>query len=338
MNVHPARYAHGKNLTVESAKCYNEYTGGMEGVGGKDIAERRLERHNDVFADIMNVLLFGGRIVVKAEDLKDMKARTEYAGEGILRTQERDTAKEWNNGEVHIASVGIENQTAIDKAMPLRIMGYDGAAYRMQADSKMPFHPVITIVLHFDGEHRWNAPKSLLECMEVSSDIAPYVSDYKINVFDVAYLDDSTVQSFNSDFRAVAEFLSATRRHEEFCGTEQVLRHPIDTVGLLEELSESHGLIDEMMTKNMEKQGGRKMFDSIGMYGDRRYNEGVLFGREQGREQGRVQGRVQGLEQANIAVARAMLSRKLDVKLVSDCTGLPIEKVQSLLEQCNEAK
>lgn len=303
-------------------------------VGGKDIAERRLERHNDVFADIMNVLLFGGREVVRAEDLKDVATRTEYAGQGVLHSQERDTAKEWKNGEVHIASVGIENQTAIDKAMPLRIMGYDGAAYRMQADGKMPFHPVITIVLHFDGEHRWNAPKSLLECMEVSSDIAPYVSDYKINVFDVAYLDDNTVQSFKSDFRAIAEFLKTYRLHEEFHGTKQMLRHPIDTVGLLEELSESHGLIDAMMSKGLEKQGGSNMFDPIGMYGDRRYNEGVLFGRVQGHEQGREQGR----EQANISTARAMLARKLDIGLICDCTGLTIEKVQSLLGQSDDSQ
>ena len=35
----------------------------------KDIAEKDLESYNDVFADIVNVLLFGGRRVVQEESL-----------------------------------------------------------------------------------------------------------------------------------------------------------------------------------------------------------------------------------------------------------------------------
>lgn len=302
-------------------------------MAGKDITERRLERHNDVFADIMNVLLFGGKDVVRSEDLKDISARSEYVTSGVLRTQERDTIKEWRDGVVHIASVGIENQTAVDKLMPLRVMGYDGASYRMQADGKQAIHPVITIVLHFDTEHRWTSPKSLLECMQVPPDIAPFVSDYKINVFDVAFLDDAAIQSFKSDFRAIAEFLKTSRRHEEFCGTEQVLRYPVDTVGLLEELSDNHGLIDEQMASIMNKRGGVKMFDSIGLYAERKRAEGVAQGVAEGVAQGVVQGVAQGRNEANVATARAMLSRQLDVHLISDCTGLSLEKVMSLAAQ-----
>ena len=37
----------------------------------KDVTEKMLEKYNDVFADILNVLLFGGRNVVYEAALKD---------------------------------------------------------------------------------------------------------------------------------------------------------------------------------------------------------------------------------------------------------------------------
>ena len=37
----------------------------------KDITQKMLERHNDVFSDIVNVLLFGGKKVVEEESLFD---------------------------------------------------------------------------------------------------------------------------------------------------------------------------------------------------------------------------------------------------------------------------
>ena len=40
-------------------------------MGEKDIAEKVLEDYNDVFADIVNVLLFQGEQIVKPEQLED---------------------------------------------------------------------------------------------------------------------------------------------------------------------------------------------------------------------------------------------------------------------------
>ena len=40
-------------------------------MGAKDITEKTLEAYNDVFADIINVLLFKGKQVVKENELED---------------------------------------------------------------------------------------------------------------------------------------------------------------------------------------------------------------------------------------------------------------------------
>ena len=44
-------------------------------MGEKDITEKTLEAYNDVFADIINVLLFNGKQVVKENELEDAVVR-----------------------------------------------------------------------------------------------------------------------------------------------------------------------------------------------------------------------------------------------------------------------
>ena len=56
----------------------------------KDIAEKILEAYNEVFADIVNVLLFHGKEVIKPDELVEQAPRAAYKADGILREIERD--------------------------------------------------------------------------------------------------------------------------------------------------------------------------------------------------------------------------------------------------------
>ena len=98
----------------------------------KDASEKILESYNDVFSDIVNVLLFQGRQVLAPNELEDQAPRSYYKTDGRLHEIERDVAKRWKNGNIRVACIGFENQTASDPDMPLRVMGYDGAEYRAQ--------------------------------------------------------------------------------------------------------------------------------------------------------------------------------------------------------------
>ena len=44
----------------------------------KDASEKILESYNDVFSDIVNVLLFNGKQVLGADELEDQAPRTYY--------------------------------------------------------------------------------------------------------------------------------------------------------------------------------------------------------------------------------------------------------------------
>ena len=58
----------------------------------KDIAEKTLEAYDDVFADIINVLLFQGRQFVKEDELEEESLASSYKADGRLHAQERDVA------------------------------------------------------------------------------------------------------------------------------------------------------------------------------------------------------------------------------------------------------
>nr|WP_289766721.1 hypothetical protein [uncultured Acetatifactor sp.] len=145
----------------------------------KDMAEKTLEAYDDVFADIINVLLFQGRQFVKEDELEEESLASSYKADGRLHAQERDVAKYWRKGLVRIALYGLENQTAIDGDMPLRLFSYDGAAYRAQllTDREMkektgrtaPRYPVVTLVLYFGYDRHWKRPKTLFESLRVHS-------------------------------------------------------------------------------------------------------------------------------------------------------------------------
>ena len=121
-------------------------------MGEKDKIEKLLEDYPDVFADIINVLVYQGEEVVKPEELRTTNIRSQYkASDDVLHEEERDTLKEWNNKKGFKVLFGIENQTIKDKKMPLRVIAYDGASYRSQMLKKgaKEFCKVITLILHF---------------------------------------------------------------------------------------------------------------------------------------------------------------------------------------------
>ncbi|MCH4034963.1 MAG: hypothetical protein LKE85_13405 [Lachnospiraceae bacterium] len=132
-------------------------------MGDKDRTEKQLEDYADVFADIVNGLLFEGDQVIRPEQLVDALPRSVYKADDRLHDQERDTAKFWQNGQIRISIIGLENQTKPDPDMPLRVISYDGASYRSELlkdekGKKPERYPVVTLVLYFGYLHHWDKP------------------------------------------------------------------------------------------------------------------------------------------------------------------------------------
>ncbi len=230
----------------------------------KDIAEKILEDYPDVFADIVNGFLFNGNEVVKPEELEDMQLRSAYRAEQKLHEMERDVAKRWKKNGIRIACVGFENQTAPDSRMVLRVLGYDGAEYRAQClkeNLNNAPYPVITIVLYFGYEQRWTAAKSLYEAVSVPDELKPFVTDTKINVFEVAWLKDQQVAKFKSDFRIVADYFVQKRKTGTYRGSRDTMRHVYEVLQLLSVMEHVDYLERTVIEKRVK--GGERDMSSI---------------------------------------------------------------------------
>ena len=267
-------------------------------MGEKDMLEKTLEAYNDVFADIINGLLFYGRQVVREDDLVDAQTFSIYKSDGKHCGQDRDVAKYWLKKHIRLSFIGLENQTRPDVNMPLRVIGYDGAAYRAQLrdDEQKELCPVVTLVLYFGTVERWGKVKALKDRfadMDIPEEFKPFISDYKINVFELAWLDDETVNSFKSDFRDVVEFLRCKKNRVPYWGTKRQLKHVHEVLGLLKLISadERFAKIEpELAEKQMQKGGTTSMCDIVQMIWDDGERKGFENGERKGFENGERKG------------------------------------------------
>ena len=243
----------------------------------KDITEKNLEALNDVFADIVNVLLFKGEQVINEKDLEADTTKSMFKADGKIHEQERDVSKFWKNGEIRISILGIENQTAQDSDMPLRVISYDGASYKQQLlDKKQKKrYPVATLVLYFGTEEKWSKAKHLYDCFEVPEKLKPFVNDYKINVFNIAFLSPKTISMFKSDFKIIAEYFRAKRLNQKYKGSKEKLKHANETLKMFSALTGDNSF-EKVYNEGNSKKGGITMCDVV----ERIRNDGITEGQE----------------------------------------------------------
>ena len=200
-------------------------------MGVKDITEKYLESYNDVFLDIVNVYFAINGIkdlrIERPEDLQDAQTRTVYKSVGEIREQERDVTKLWVTEGAVISLIGLENQSVIDRTMPLRIFGYEGADYRYQLTQKdRKLNSVFTIVVYFGTSERWPKSRTLFELLKVPDSLKMLLNDCHVNVLELAWLTDDQIELFKSDFKFVARQVRSERTGEEFIPSDERVTHP----------------------------------------------------------------------------------------------------------------
>ena len=266
-------------------------------MNGKDITQKMLERYNDVFADIVNVLLFNGKKIVDEDALIDTPVDSALKLDGEIHSQYRDVAKYWKNSQINIALFGLENQTVPDKLMPMRVIGYDGAEYKKQVLEENRYkkkYPVITLVLYMGYEKNWKYSNSLLDLLEVDENLKPYVSDYKINIFEIAFLDREKINLFKSDFRMLADYLYQMRTTDSYEGDESDIKHVDEILMLMSAMSGFKNVENIIKVAHERKVSNMKGFFELAE--EKGLEKGIELGRTEGIEKGLELGRTEGLE------------------------------------------
>lgn len=246
----------------------------------KDITEKILLAYADVFADIVNALLFQGKQHILPEDLHDQAPRSAYKADGKIRDIERDVAKRWQRNNIRIACIGFENESQPEPDMVLRVYGYDGAEYRTQLlkeNKSNPRYPVVTLVLYFGYKKHWDAPVTLHEAVEVPELFKPYVPDVRINLFEISWLTDEQLDWFHSDFKVVADYFVQKQRNGDYVPGKEKIDHVEAVLQLLSVMTGDTRFEDVLNEDEEETQGGvENMCDVLDRVEARGWNKGAV--------------------------------------------------------------
>ena len=210
----------------------------------QDTATKQYVSEAEVFADAFNYLIYDGEQVIKPEQLTDMDT-TQYVipyhedekGKPEAAQKYRDTLKTLavkTDDRYTYLVLGIENQSHVHYAMPVRNMLYDAMQLEKQVRDLASQHrkegkngtseeylsgmkkedrlsPVITLVINFGGK-KWDAPLSLREMYgEQPEKVLPFIQDYRVFMIDPMEMSDNDLQKLNSSLREVLAYIKYQR-------------------------------------------------------------------------------------------------------------------------------
>ena len=184
-------------------------------------------------------------------------------------------------------------------------------------------------------------PHRLKECFKIPKRLEPFVSDYHINIIEIAWLPDDVIAKFSNPFRMVAEYFSQMRKQQEYHPSEEYVRHAkemLDLMALLTEdvrFKEAKDAIGEGASMTMRSI----LLDHIEARGEARGRaEGEARGRAEGEARGRAEGEARGRAEGTIQTWAAsarniMKNMKLTAQQAVEAVSVPMELRAKVLEQ-----
>lgn len=178
----------------------------------------------EIFAELFNIGVYGGKKVILEENLADVQ-RTygetlpDRYGKKRRKTRERDVVKAlWRNGR-HVR-LAVENQANLNYCMPLRCLEYDvedfarqlrrlrrhykqegglqaGAEYLSGIKMSDKLIPNITILL-YHGAGKWDAASRLQDMLDTTAldeKLKAIHMDYRLHVINLTELDENLLQT-----------------------------------------------------------------------------------------------------------------------------------------------
>ena len=207
-------------------------------------------------------------------------------------------------GKSYVVLIGVENQSDIHYAIPVKNMFYDVMAYGNQVKETAKKHrkekdtatsdeflsgftktdkliPVITITVYL-GTKEWDGPRKLSDMFgDVDEELLPFIPDYRINLLAPREITDFT--GFRTSIRQLFEVLQNAYDKEKM---QEVLQNDEKFSKVDRETVEA---INLFAGTDIDIDGKEEVIDMCKAWEDQK-NEGRELGREEGREEGRELG------------------------------------------------
>lgn len=262
-------------------------------MGKKDQVTKEYMKDDIRFADAFNYFMYEGRRVIRPENLREQDT-TELLNiygmdEKLISKQDfRDVLKRsvlMQDGKAYYLLLGIENQSEIHYAMPVRNYVYDALNYASQAAEMARRHrkkrdvkgteflsgfkktdrliPVITLVILWNSGE-WDGPRDLHEMMAVQDkEILKFVPNYHLNL--IVPEEIKNFERFQSELKGVLKFLAVkdnAKKMDELMKQEweDYSKMDTDSIMLIETCS-------GMKIPVNEKEGGETMSLCKGIQG-----------------------------------------------------------------------
>ena len=257
-------------------------------MGNIDKLTTKFMNHNDVFADAFNFFIYNGEKIIDASTLKPMdshilldifdwdKPKQSYKTVQKYRDVFKQAVIKYNDEAAYVL-LGVENQTDIHYAMPVRNMIYDALSYAEQVSARGYYNkknktakdgveflsgflktdkliPVITLVVYF-GVEKWDGPISLHEMLDTNNDVVlKYIQDYRINLIEPSGIKEEELELFTSDLKEVLTFIKFSK------DSEKIKEHYMDRGKVMID-NDAIRVIETVTNIKVPKKKGRKKTD-----------------------------------------------------------------------------
>ena len=308
----------------------------------QDATTKQYMSEAEVFADAFNYLIYDGEQVIRPENLTDMDT-TQYAlpydsdGRTEAVQKYRDTLKTLAvkaDGQCTYLVLGIENQSSVHYAMPVRNMLYDAMQYEKQVRELGKKHrkahdagtneeylsgmkkddrliPVITLVINF-GDKKWDGPLTLREMyMPQPERIQALVPDYKVLLIDPMQMEETDFARLNSSLREVLAYIKY--QHDK-----QQMRKLITEDERFSRLERNAAMVLNAVTNaGISIEPDSEVVNVCDAIQQMMHDE-------------RAQGEKMGEKHEKLTIARRMLEKKFTEEMVVSMTELSPEEVREL--------
>jgi len=300
-------------------------------MGRRDILTKKYMSEPKRFADFFNAVLYDGKPVIRPEDLSEMDS-TEIVvpyskgKKSVAMQKVRDIMKSCivkRSRDSYLVLLGIENQTEVHYAMPVRQLLYNAMSYMMQVDAVAARHkaemdltgdaeylsgfqkedrllPVITVTLYW-GEEPWDGPVRLSDMLVPhSKSLDKYLEKSEINLFSI--IGEERYKKCGEELRTVFEPLHYRNQADKFAEILSGEKYENVTKEQMELLVEFTDL--KRPAKNRE--GGYSMCNAVREIRKESEQIGINKGLQQGIQTGRQKGFQEGLQEGLAALVNSL--------------------------------
>lgn len=305
--------------------------------------------NNEIFADIFNYLIYDGQQRILPENLieRDTSEIALPIGKhGALATIQkfRDIlkgciAKEHKN--TLYVLFGVENQSHIHYAMPVRNMLYDAINYSSQVNEKTKQYrkerkqnsdfketteeflsgwhpedhliPVITVTIYF-GNDEWDAARSLQEMFsETDESIKKFLPDYKLHLISCNNISDFT--KFYTEFGRLMHILKVVSDENAMDTLFSNSDYSTFSITAAQIINTFTGLGLSIPEKE----------ETINM------RNAWTDHKESGRREGLAEGRIKGYNEATTGYTQRMHRAGIPLEVIAEVIEKPVTEVQKIL-------